>query len=114
MLRTVLEDSMRSVLLVVVLFSSLVVAEEAEKPSRWAKWESHVKIGWQTYANELTPDPGSAGLFGFLVGHRLSDRSMIGVSYAAASYQLGSEEELVPRGVNSTCYRTPATKAWPV
>ena len=61
---------------------------EQEKPSRWKGWESHLKIGSQTYLNELNPDPGSAPLAGFLIGRQLSGRSFVGVSFASAGYEI--------------------------
>ena len=81
---------LRSILIAVVLLflPSWAIAEGETKPSRWAGWESHVKFGTQTYMNELEPDPGSAGLGGFLIGYRLSDRSLIGASYGTAAYEI--------------------------
>ena len=35
-----------------------IEAQNAEKKS----WEIHIKLGSQTYLNELDPDPGSASL----------------------------------------------------
>lgn len=73
---------------VAVSVPCLAVAEEEEQASRWHRWESHLKIGTQTYVNELDPDPGSAGLTWLLIGYRLSNRSMIGASYATAGYEI--------------------------
>ena len=78
----------RKYLVAVAILPSLAFAEEEAKPSRWDGWESHVKFGTQTYMNELTPDPGSAGLGGFVIGYRLSDRSVVGASYATAGYEI--------------------------
>jgi len=50
--------------------------------------EIHIKLGSQTYLNELIPDPGSAGLGGLLLGYNLSNRSMIGLHSASAGYQI--------------------------
>ena len=73
-------------LVLVCLAVSVVMAEaEQEKPSRW---ESHLKLGSQTYLNELNPDPGSAPLAGFLIGRQLSGRSFVGVSFASAGYEI--------------------------
>ena len=67
------------------LFSARgIEAQNVEKKS----WEIHIKLGSQTYLNELDPDPGSASLGGFLIGYNLSDRSMIGLHSASASYQI--------------------------
>ena len=78
--------------ILVLSSSSLLLAEEGEPlPS----FESHFKIGVQRYGNDIDPDPGLAGLGGFFIGHRLSNRSMVGISYAAASYRLGTQEETV-------------------
>ena len=67
------------------LFSARgVEAQNVEKKN----WEIHIKLGSQTYLNELNPDPGSAALGGFLIGYNLSDRSMIGLHSASAGYQI--------------------------
>ena len=67
------------------LFSARgIEAQNVEKKS----WEIHIKLGSQTYLNELDPDPGSASLGGFLIGYNLSDRSMIGLHSASAIYQI--------------------------
>ena len=65
---------------VAVFIPSLAVAEE-EKAPRWTGWEFHLRVGTQTYLNELDPDPDSAGLAG--VSHRIPpvglvhDRSLV-------------------------------------
>ena len=61
-----------------------VEAQNVEKK----RWEIHIKLGSQTYLNELDPDPGSAGLGGFLIGYNLSNRSMLGLHSASAGYQI--------------------------
>ena len=71
---------------VLLLLPSFAVAEEEKQSLSSTKWEAHLKIGTQTYLNG--PDSGSAGLSDFLIGYRLSDRSMIGASYATASYEI--------------------------
>ena len=74
--------------LVILLFLPYFATAEEEQSSRWKGWEFHVKVGAQTYINGLGPDPGSAGLGGFAIGYRLSDRSVIGASYATADYEI--------------------------
>ena len=92
-------QALRKYVLAVIAVSLLpvVTVAEEEKPSRWNGWESHLRFGTQTYLNELDPDPGSAGLAGILIGYRLSDRSVIGASYATAGYEIryfdGTTEE---------------------
>ncbi len=70
---------------VITLFSARgVEAQSVEKKN----WEIHIKLGSQSYLNELNPDPGSAALGGVLIGYNLSDRSMVGLHSASASYQI--------------------------
>lgn len=77
-----------------ILVLCLPSLAEQEVPS-FRKWESHFKVGTQSYVNEISPDPGTAGMYGLLAAYRLSPRSMIGASYAAASYRIGVREEFV-------------------
>ncbi len=78
------------IILGLILAASPIWAiEHEEKPkSKWSGWESHVRIGSQTYLNEFTDDPGSAPLVAYFIGYHLSDHSVIGVNLGLASYEI--------------------------
>jgi hypothetical protein len=57
-------------------------------PSLKNRLDVSTKFGIQTYFNDLEPDPGSAGLIGLYIGYKVSRRSMIGLSYATAGYEI--------------------------
>ena len=83
---------------IVVFIPCLALAEReasAAPPLPPIKWEWHLKLGTQSYLNEIDPDPGTAGMYGWVFGHRFSERSLIGVSGAIASYEIGFQEKNV-------------------
>ena len=68
-----------------ILPSSLL----AEDPKAKGSLEFHVRSGWQTYLNHPALEhPGTAGLFGFMVGYRWAPNRMFGASYSQSSYEL--------------------------
>lgn len=72
--------------LAVCLLALSVSALEAQDTEK--RWELHVKLGSQTYLNDLDPDPGSASLGGLHIGYNLSNRSMVGLHSASAGYEI--------------------------
>lgn len=64
-----------------------LLAQGASAPLSPIRWELHGKIGTQRYHNEMSPHPGTAPMYGSLLGYRFSERSLIGVSVALAAYE---------------------------
>lgn len=82
----------RKAQVVVVLVWGMLAQDALAQDVKPTRWESHFRLGSQTYMNELTPDPGSAGLFGLAVLYALSPRSFVGGGWRSAAYEITYEE----------------------